>query len=428
MPHRFLSFSLVLFLLLGKTTATPVTPQAKPDGSSLESARVALEKTVRAAITQSGGDPEKQQIHLVVALKTGYFSEDPLRATAARDLVTNFAADFLVPGDVLTARAFEFGLWSHKDPAQLTLNLEDKTAHDATTRKALFSSLWPITPKAGSVGGHDTERTLVELTREFSTETNVVLVLISNFAASQGTAGESLLGSNAPDYQSVLEQWSRIEGTQEGATLELPINMILPQNTTSAVSLAAIVMVPKTFSGTMFTQGTRTTLLGVETALQPAASGGSSLPIFIGLGVLLLGGIVFFLLKNNKGTGGSRGKRVLEVQGQRFELSSITQGKGIVVLAGKGYTNDSSEAVVEFDKVPSGMRLARLVKTARGVKVEHSQGDLELKDIDGDLPSDPIILRDIGEYALNFEGRVQGETGVPRLVRIGVVVSIGEDL
>jgi hypothetical protein len=276
-------------------------------------------------------------------------------------------------------------------------------------------------------GGHDTERTLVELTREFSTETNVVLVLISNFAASQGTAGESLLGSNAPDYQSVLEQWSRIEGTQEGATLELPINMILPQNTTSAVSLAAIVMVPKTFSGTMFTQGTRTTLLGAETVLQPAASGGSSFPILIGLGVLLVVGGAFLLLRN-KGTGRSRGKLVLEVQGQRFELSSIAQGKGIVVLAGRGYTNDSSEAVVEFDKVPSGMRLARFIKAARGIKVEHSQGDLELKDIDGDLPSDPIILRDIGEYALNFEGRVQGETGVPRLVRIGVVVSIGEDL
>jgi len=422
--HRVLKIFVGLSLL-GLAQASPQPEQARPEEKSLLTARTTLEQAVRRAVGEAGGDLETQQLHLIVAFKTGYFREDPLRAIAARDLATNLSADLLVPGDRVTARAFEFGLWPHKSLEQSSASLEAINAATLIDRRNLTSPLWPLTPQAGSAGGHDLERTLVELGSEFEGESNVAIVVLSNFAASQGGGGQPLMGSDAPEYTALLERWTRVEGTQDGATLELPIQMVLPQNRLSQVRLAAVVMVPKIFSGTSFAQGNRSSLGDSTLPSQPntpANNAGNALPLILGLLALAGIGAAFFLLRG-KGGAGRPGKLALEALGRRVSLSSVANGRTLAVLAGKGYVSDNGETVLEVEKAPP-VRFARFLRDGAGLKLEHGLENLELTEFNGELPMDPVRLKGEGEYSLVFEGRIAGTGGVPRPLRLSVNVSI----
>ena len=98
--------------------------------------------TIREAVKGAGGDLESQGVNLVLAFKTGYFKDDPLRASAARGVATALVQDLLVAGDRVAVRAYEFGLWDFQPTDRVTAQIISSSRADPL-KTALLAPLLP---------------------------------------------------------------------------------------------------------------------------------------------------------------------------------------------------------------------------------------------------------------------------------------------
>jgi hypothetical protein len=399
--------------------------QLKLDEASLQPGLSRLQTTIQDAVRAAGGDLESQGVNLVLAFKTANFKDDPVRASAARSVASSLVQDLLVSGDRVTVRSYEFGLWDSRPVDSSTAQITTNSRSDPT-KIAEFSRLLPTTPRAGSQGGHDTERAIVELGEAYSNASDTIIVLLSNVAASQGAPGERLLGSNDPAYLSVLERWTRVPGTQGGASVELPFKVNVPNASPNEAKLEAVVLVPKTFTGATLSGGTRSELLSGATATTTApatTSGGGGFPWLLLLIPVLLAG-AYFLLRGRSGGGG--GNLKLEVNGQSYSLADVSTGRTVLTLVGRGNTQSVDGAVLEVDKAPTAP-FARISRDQNGVRVEAIGSDFTLDTVD-DLPAEePARIRydpAKGEHALAFSGNVTSTTGSKRKVNLTVALAL----
>lgn len=400
---------LTLTLLSAHGSAQAQERQGKAElaRSSLEPGVTGLVKAVEGAVATAGGDLERSNAHFVIAFSTGHYKADPLGAQAAREVATQFLQRVTVPGDRVSARAWELDTWSYRDPVNLTLQVGKDRAADLNR----ISAMWPTTPAVGSLGGHDTERVAAELTREFSQDAGTVLLLLTNTAASVSAPGKKLLGANAPEYQKALNTWTRVSGTQDGATLNIPYVVTNPAGDVQG-QLQAVVFVPKTFTAAPLT-GTRTQLLAGGTASPPPDSGGgvNLAPLLVGL-LVLGGGLAAWKFLGRSGGGGKN--NTVRVGDQQFILP---RSGTFCVLAGPGYTPEGDTPVVPVSGFPPE-RVAELSRVGRDVRVRGLHEDVRLSSVGGRVvagDSATLPLRpEEPDIPLEFSGEVRGPGGVPR--------------
>ena len=422
---RILNYSfLVVCISLCGSAVNAQEGQLQLDVQSLSSGLSRLETTIRETVDTAGGNLETQGVHLVLAFKTGYFKDDPVRGRAAREVATRLTRDLLVSGDRVTARAYEFGLWNYRPPDEITVQITQSRADDPEKTDAV-AALLPTTPKAGSRGGHDLERAITELATAYEGNSSTIIVLIGNIAASQGAPGEQLMGSNALEYEATLERWTRVSGTQNGASVEIPFKVNVPNASPSEAKLEAVVLVSKTFAGETLTGGTRSELLG-STSAAPVASETAGFPWLLVPILAILGVAITFMVRAMSGSGGSGHKTALEINGQRFQIASTANGRSIVTLVGRGYVKEGDEPMLEVDKAPPE-QFARINRDANGVRVENLNAEFRLTEIDGVPPLEPARIKydaGAGEHELIFEGKVISATGVSRQTRVTVMLGL----
>ena len=392
------------------------------DATSLTPSTQALEQQIDSAIKAAGGDLERQNVNWVFAFSTGHFKTDPIAAQAARTLASQLVGDEVVTGDHVSARAWEGEVWNHKGSQPSSLQV----GQDAKADKARTADLWPTTPAVGSVGGHDTERAAVQLTGEFARNADTVLVLITNTAASVGAPGAKLMGSNAPEYQSMLGQWTRVGGTGNGATTTVPYVIKSPTGNLSS-QLETVVFVPKSFTAADIGKTARSALLKQQSAVKAAPSrggAGGAIIVVVLLALAGLGALAYFLLRGGKGGGG--GRSTVRVEGQTFRLADQPNNKVFCVLAGPGFKAEDGVPVAHVQGTPND-RFAELTRVGNDVRVRGLSEDFELKEINGAVVTGPTTLKlrpEVPEYTLEFAGEVRGASGVPRAITKNVTLTL----
>lgn len=96
-------FLLALLLVFAACALVAQTArQDKLDDASIADAARILESAIRSAVSEAGGDLEKQHVHLVLAFSTGHFNKDPLGAQAARQIAWLVVKDLLAAGDYVS--------------------------------------------------------------------------------------------------------------------------------------------------------------------------------------------------------------------------------------------------------------------------------------------------------------------------------------
>lgn len=408
-------------LCSGLSLAQTAPGKSELDRASIQPDVQRLTDVVNEAVTSAGGDLDRTQAHWVIAFSTGHYKADPLGAQAARELATQFIRANAIAGDRVTGRAWEMNLWEYRNPTGLTLQI----GTDAAADKARVSNIWPTTPAVGSVGGHDTERAAVALQKEFGNDASTILIMLTNTAASVGGAGSKLLGTNAPAYQALLKDWTRVSGTQDGATVNLPYVVKTPTGDVQS-QMQAVVFVPKTFTGAGLTDGTRTAQLQApETPAKPEPkSGGGNAGLFV-LALLGLGALGAVAWKFLGGSGGG-GKGSLRVGDTSFSLKELPNGRPFCVIAGPGFTPEDDLPVIPVQGLPA-TRVAELSKAGKEIKVRGVSEDIQLSSVAGRVvvgSTATIPLRlDQPDAPLEFSGEVKGPGGVPREITRTVNVS-----
>lgn len=413
-----------LMLALGLLTTGIASAQDAPgklelDRASIQPGVERLSKIVQEAITASGGDLNRSQIHWVLAFSTGHYKTDPLGAQAVREFATQFIKANAVQGDQVTSRAWEMNTWEYRNASGLTLQI----GTDPNGDKASVSRLWPTTPQVGSVGGHDTEQTAVTLTSELAQDPGAVLILLTNTAASVGAAGTKLLGTNAPDYQEMLQSWNRVAGTQDGASVNLPYTVHGPGGDVPG-QMQAVVFVPKTFSSAPIPGKTREEQLNRPEKTLPTSKSPNVLPALLGLLLLGGGGVLAWKMLGNKGGSGGRG--AIRIGDTTFSLRDLPNGRPFCVLAGPGYRGEDDTPVVPLSGMPAAP-IAEFIRSGRDIRVRALHDDIKLTSVgDRVSVSDSAVIPlslSAPDVPLEFRGEVRGSGGVPKEISKTVTVS-----
>ncbi|WP_147363429.1 hypothetical protein [Deinococcus sp. RM] len=394
MNSRFL---LPTLFLLG--SAHGAAPAINP--SLLNDQAERLYREIDAAVKTAGGDLNSQHLHLAVAFSTGHFARDPRMAEAARVIASDLAQQHLVDGDQLSSYAWEQRLWPHAGEALNPL----KITRDRAALQATFQNLWPRTAQAGSEGGHDTEAVITELAQRFEGQTDTVLVLLTNTAASSaGRAGERTIGENDPDYVSALTRWTRVRTNTTGATLSLPFGE-------GDRTLDAVILTPRSFSGAALSRP-RTELLTEQT--DAPTSQPSQIPW---LPVLLAGAaaaaIAGLLLARRRGGAASRPSRreplTLHVAGRAFPLKDSEDGDVICTVVGPSYPIPPSGA--QYVTLGAGLPAIKFFTVTRSGSGLTVTPDLDVT-VEGDAPA-PIPADRDAEYTLTVKGRAPSKPNLP---------------
>lgn len=237
-------------LLVGIGTATAQTAEerGRVDESSAARAADELYAVVREAVGAAGGDLTRESVHLAVGFSTGHFGTDPLQAEGARLTARLLADRLLVPGDRVSIFAWELGIWDHASQNTWGLGVDDLS--NSIVRRIM--DILPLSAVRQSPGGHDTELAIVQALDRLSSENNVVLVLLTNSAASvKGQPDQVLIGQNDPRYRDWLARVHRAPGVNRaGASCILTYRVELPDGRIVGRTAEAIVVVSNPFSGT----------------------------------------------------------------------------------------------------------------------------------------------------------------------------------
>lgn len=265
---------LPIFLLLFLCKATPCQTdkagEAKLDCQTVTQAAKQLRQVILGTIPEL----DTQHIHLAVGFSTGYFAQDPLGAEAARCVASDLVDNLLLKDDQLSVYAWETGLWDSPG----TTGNPTTVPSDTVLGKRKLHDLWPLTPKAGSRGGHDTEQAIVSIVDKLGASSDTVVVLITNTAASIDTNWTRVIGQNSSAYLAALVHWRRMpQVNKSGASVILPFTVILPDGRRVARGLDAVLLVPRVFSSRVLDGASRSQrLAGGQSAKVPAQANKSA--------------------------------------------------------------------------------------------------------------------------------------------------------
>lgn len=400
-------------------TAQAATTPPPVDHPFLQTQAEQLYKAVAEGVRSAGGDLEWQHLHLVFAFSTGHFAKDPKMAEAARLVASDLVGAHLVSGDRLSAYAWEMGVWPHKGAALNPLTI----GPDRRALRASVQDLWPRSPQAGSQGGHDTEATIAELTRRLADQSDVVLVLLTNSAASAAaTRDQRTLGENDPAYRKALTRWNRIKSSNTtGASVQLSFQPDRPDRTFDAV-----LMVPRAFKGSALPQP-RSQLVS-EQVMGSEGKGTTDLPVWVRplvvLGMLGVLGAAALMIRarNNRPTGEVEEKRpvagrssrsplrlALKAGGQSFPLADVPPGETVCVLCGPSYPVGADAG--RYVRLPAAdlppLKLLTVTREKAGLRLTPESEAV----LGGDIP-ETLPLKD-SAYRLRLSGRASAGPGLP---------------
>lgn len=262
----------------------------------------ALRQTIIQTVAEAGGNVREDAIHLAVGFSTGHFGLDPLHAEGCRLIARRLADQLLWPGDRFSVFAWEFGIWDHRPGNNWGIRV-DGTGEDVIRD---FNDILPRTPSSESVGGHDTELTIVQAVDRLG-DRNVVLVLLTNSVASvRGRAEQSLLGENDRSFVDRMGRLLRAPSVNRaGASLVLTFRIELPDGRVTDRTAEALVLVSKPFVGSRLstTRPDQVTRSSAEpkdpvrpSEIPPPPCPETRLPVFVIVALLLLGGLVVAML------------------------------------------------------------------------------------------------------------------------------------
>ncbi len=406
---------LVLLALVSVAVAQPVR-QDRVDEASVETAARALRDTLARAVREAGGDIERQHVHLILAFSTGHFNKDPLRAQAARLLAWYLIRDTLVEGDQLSCYAWELSLWDHRRGQPRTVTVEASARNDPAKQK--LQDMFPTTVQDGSVGGHDTERAILEIVREVGNASDAVMVLITNDAQSVAPKGYQTIGTDNPEYQQVLNWWRRLpQVSQSGASQEVRFDVHLAAGGKTQRKLDVVVLTPLQFGGQNLPKG-RADLLRTFTA--PTGSRSSSRVLyskmFWGLVLLAVAVVTAIVLSARKSPSRAAPKvSAIRINGQTVSVGHVQDGQMVCRLVAGDYPS-ASESIPAI-RVSSEFRalVAEVYKHPTGIEVHPRDSQI--------LPHDELRVSDAGTvviptgkgkaYEIQFRTKVKPKPSSP---------------
>ena len=417
---RFLlKFMLVSVLLLarGKLLLADNGLQGTVDPQSIAQSSASLRARIVQAISDAGGDADRQQLHLVLGFSTGHFARDPLCAEAARGIGRQLLRNLLIRNDRLSVYAWEMHTWDYPHEGDTTVTVSS----DAPAVKERLPGLFPLTPQTGSQGGHDTEQALLEIANKVQGEHDAVVVLLTNNAASVAPPHGRVIGADNPAYRAMLADWRRLaQADQTGATVVLPYTVLLAGQRPRLHTLDAVMLLPRSFSGVAISPATRTLRLQDALRVIPPPTFPWGVVMTLLLALLAIAAVLAIVLPHLRGRGG----QLLLIAGQRFDLASLSEGEEICHLAGVKYpsANERTVEIAGVEGLPP-LRLARLLKSRGRVRV---QGDfLKMHALDGAVISGACVLTPGERHRLTFRGECAPDPAMPpRQVRVEVDAEI----
>lgn len=382
---RLLLIVLLLSLVFAVSSLVAQTArQDRVDDASIQQAARTLVEAIRSAVGQAGGDPERHHIHLVFAFSTGHFNRDPLGAQAAREIAWLVVKDLLVQGDRVSVFAWEMSLWDHLQgkPNSLILNGSDEQS------KLPVKDLFPYTVQDGSLGGHDTERAIVEITQRLGDARDAVIVLLTNDAQSVAPEGQQTIGADNPEYQATLQQWTRLPQVNEsGASLVLPFKVVRIDRSTAGRKLDIVMVVPQTFSSTALTGKPRSELVREGVTVPPPSPPRKkllqdllgALPwVVLGAVLIVMGVLIARALLSKQPS-----VNAIKIQDEQINISEVTEGQPVCILAGESYKPLSQEDT-PIVRVAKGSEVVLAELFRHGNIVELQLREAELRQINDD--------------------------------------------
>ncbi|MEM3426554.1 MAG: hypothetical protein QXI42_12255 [Thermoproteota archaeon] len=415
-------FLLALLLVFAACALVAQTArQDELDDASIADAARILESAIRSAVSQAGGDLEKQHVHLVLAFSTGHFNKDPLGAQAARQIAWLVVKDLLVAGDRVSVFAWEMNLWDHlqgKDNSLVLSGSDEKS-------KQPVQDLFPNTVQDGSQGGHDTERAIVEITRRLGDARDAVIVLITNDAQSVAPKGLQTIGADNPEYQQVLQTWQRLPQVNErGASVELPFFIHKAVGGMQPRRLDAVILVPQSYGAAGMVQASRTQLLtppvtggqddkgttSTETAEKTDGKGGTGsgflrvvIPLLIIAPIVVLVWYIITVLPN--------GVPDPKIEGTTIPFAQLKPGEVICTVVGQGYSDPVAGRKVEVSRIPP-LLVAQLKKEGKK-QIRVQDKEFKLVGINNRPDAVRATLSPNSFYTLTFAGDVPQGAGLP---------------
>ncbi|MEJ5253122.1 MAG: hypothetical protein WHX60_14675 [Armatimonadota bacterium] len=329
---------------------------------------------IARSVSESGGDLEKQQIHMVFAFSTGHFNKDPLAAQAAREIAWRVVRDHLIKDDRVSCFAWEMDVWKHlPDDRENSVLLEGSDA----ASKEVVRNLFPTTVKDGSIGGHDTEQAIVRITGTLGSASDAVIVLLTNDAQSVAPAGMQTIGTDNPVYQQVLQWWKRMpQVNKSGASLELPYQVGRADGKILNRKLDVVVVIPRKAQLPMIQGYTRSeSLKRSSRPVQPPDyphkqrwKGILQWLVYGGLLVLLVL-MVVALGRHVSVRGSSSSPYKLKIRGEQVEVNNTPEGAIICLLVGDKYVHHTDEYPAVVVTENTDVVVAELRRRGRNIVV-----------------------------------------------------------
>ena len=345
---------------------------------------------------------EHGRFHFVFAFNTSHFGEDAIQADVMRSVATSIAEKLMIQGDACSIASWDMSVWDYRNPVTLRGSSEAEIAKEILP--------FPTAPRHDSHGGHDTERSIVDLVEKIKTGPNsgkdCIVVMLVNEEHSQmpeaPSAADKLIGSDAAPYQEALKLFTRLPRE----VLNYQVKKGAIGNELLQRKIDAVILLPKQLSANPLELGTRSLwhkehLKNVGTS--PLRSVLSMLVALIAIALL-----AFFAIKVLPMFTG--GKRLSSVQiGERNLL--ITNDGQITRLVGprfNGMQNGDTQIGKEGDGTPPAL-LGKLELIKNKIVVA-TEGDLQLSGLQGEGVR---MEFGAGEHELMLSGNVQMNPDLP---------------
>jgi|GEM_PF-4510978 len=187
---------------------------------------------LRSELSKVGADTESYAVHLIVGFSTSHFADDPRHAEAMVRVAKGVIREFLVNGDSLTSVGWEMDVWKEiwKRPYRYESERE-------------LTDLWPKTPKEGSQGGHDYNRSLIHVLRKLkqtdpeSRDYAILFLCPHPYSQTEilDSSGKQVVGEDNPELLQLRQEmdaspWKSIEiiFTDSGRKRRICLALVTP--------------------------------------------------------------------------------------------------------------------------------------------------------------------------------------------------------
>lgn len=416
-----LAAALVVYFGLagGLADGQTVDERGRVDEATAIRAADHLYGVLRDAILSAGGRPADQAVHLVIGFSTGHFADDPLQAEAARLTARHLADRLLVPGDIVSVFAWELGIWDHSAEGTWGVQVRDSSVSFINR----VTDMMPLGPAKGSEGGHDTELAIVEAFDRLGHEGNVVIVLLTNYAASvRGRPDQALIGPNDPRYlESMARAYRAPSVNRAGASAVLDFQVELPDGRRVNRTAEAIVVVSKPFSGPSLStpRPDRVSRTAEQSpAVDQNEGGGWVVGVILGLLALGIVGYVWWTLQKAR-------KLVLRVNEQYVETNDTEPGQTLRRFVGEDFGTTDDRTIV-LRSMP-GDEFLKLVCLGRGkgFRLEKTPEVTEWSVNGVPVNGDRYVLSSPNTYEVEVRTRVN-TSGVPEDRKCKVTLELAQ--